>query len=101
MKRNKEARRIGREIEPYIYLVPTIVLFIFILAIPIFNLIRYSLGDSNIIQGYKGWNQFKNFKYLTSPKFFRSVKVTLIYDLCLLWRFRCCVFWNHYGAGAG
>ena len=56
MKRNKEARRIGREIEPYIYLVPTIVLFIFILAIPIFNLIRYSLGDSNIIQGYKGWN---------------------------------------------
>ena len=40
MKRNKEARRIGREIEPYIYLVPTIVLFIFILAIPIFNLIR-------------------------------------------------------------
>lgn len=79
MKRNKEARRIGREIEPYIYLVPTVVLFIFILAIPIFNLIRYSLGDSNIIQGYKGWNQFKNFKYLTSPKFFHSVKVTLIY----------------------
>lgn len=79
MKRNKEARRLGREIEPYVYLVPTIVLFIFILAIPIFNLIRYSLGDSNIIQGYNEWNYLKNFKYLTSSKFLGSVKVTLIY----------------------
>lgn len=65
--------------EPYIYLLPTIVLFIFILAIPLFDLFKYSMGDSNIIQGYKGWNNFKNFSYLANPKFLGSIKVTLLY----------------------
>lgn len=43
--------------EPYLYLLPTIVLFVFILAVPLFNLFKYSLGDSNIIQGFKEWNR--------------------------------------------
>lgn len=67
------------KVEPYLYLLPTIVLFIFILAIPLFNLFKYSLGDSNIIEGYKGWNSFKNFKYLAHPDFLKSIKVTVIY----------------------
>ena len=65
--------------EPYLYLLPTIVLFVFILAVPLFNLFKYSLGDSNIIQGFKEWNSFENFKYLGSPKFLSSVWVTVIY----------------------
>ena len=65
--------------EPYLYLLPTIVLFVFILAVPLFNLFKYSLGDSNIIQGFKEWNSFENFKYLGRPKFLSSVWVTVIY----------------------
>ena len=79
MKPAKTSDNLGRTIEPYVYLLPTIILFIFILAIPIINLIRYSLGDSNIIQGYKEWNHFENFKYLTNKKFLGSVKVTAFY----------------------
>lgn len=79
MKRTKTPDHLGRTIEPYVYLMPTIILFVFILAIPIFNLIKYSLGDSNIIQGYKEWNHFENFKYLTNKKFLGSVKVTAFY----------------------
>lgn len=65
--------------EPYLYLLPTIILFLFILAVPLYNLVKYSLGDSNIIQGYREWNGFANYAYLSSPKFLGSVKVTLIY----------------------
>ena len=79
MKRTKTPDHLGQTIEPYVYLLPTIILFVFILAIPISNLIKYSLGDSNIIQGYKEWNHFENFKYLTNKKFLGSVKVTAFY----------------------
>lgn len=68
-----------RKLEPYLYLAPTIVLFIFILAIPLYNLVKFSLGDSNIIQGYLGWNNFENFEYLTKSRFLDSVQVTLAY----------------------
>ena len=79
MKRTKTPDYLGQTIEPYVYLLPTIILFVFILAIPISNLIKYSLGDSNIIQGYKEWNHFENFKYLTNKKFLGRVKVTAFY----------------------
>lgn len=68
-----------RKLEPYLYLAPTIVLFVFILAIPLYNLFKFSLGDSNIIQGYLGWNNFENFEYLTKSRFLDSVQVTLAY----------------------
>ena len=79
MKSNRTPSRLGRTVEPYVYLLPTIILFIFILAIPFFNLVKYSLGDSNIIQGFKEWNNFENFEYLTKTKFLKSVKVTVLY----------------------
>lgn len=76
---NNRKLRLGKTIEPYMYILPTVVLFIFILAIPFFHLLKYSLGESNIVQGFVKWNDFKNFKYLASKKFLDSVKVTLIY----------------------
>lgn len=79
--RNSKNPALGRAVEPYLYIAPTVVLFLFVLAIPLFNLVKYSLGDSNIIQGFQGFNHFANFKYLTSPKFLGSLKVTLIYVL--------------------
>lgn len=80
MRRKTKANPLtAGKVEPYLYLLPTIVLFIFILAVPLFNLFKYSLGDSNIIQGYKEWNNFENFTYLASPKFLSSVWVTIVY----------------------
>ena len=76
MSKPSKRPRLGRAAEPYIYLFPTIVLFVFILAIPLFNLVKYSLGESNIIQGFVRWNDFENFSYLTSKKFLGSVQVT-------------------------
>lgn len=79
MRGKNTPSRLGRAVAPYVYLLPTLLLFVFILAIPIFNLIKYSLGESNIIQGYREWNDFENFEYLTSKKFLDSVKTTLLY----------------------
>lgn len=78
MKQGK-IRRLYRIVEPYWYLLPTIALFLFILAVPVFNTGKYALGESNIIQGYQRWNHFENFEYLGSKKFLGSVHVTLIY----------------------
>lgn len=79
LHRNIRFKRLMRAAEPYLYLAPTIALFVFILLIPLFNLVKYSLGDSNIIQGFKEWNSFANFSYLANAKFLSSVAVTLIY----------------------
>lgn len=80
-KRTLRQRHTLRYAEPYIYLAPTIGLFFFILLIPLYNLFKYSLGDSNIVQGFKEWNNFDNFKYLANGKFLDSLKVTGIYVL--------------------
>lgn len=66
-------------VEPYLFIAPTVVIFVFVLAVPLVNLFRYSLGDSNIIQGYKEWNDFENFAYLLDPDFLSSLFVTLKY----------------------
>lgn len=69
----------SKKLIPYLFILPTVVLFVFILAIPFYNLVQFSLGDSNIIQGYTKWNDFSNFKYLASKEFLETVKVTVIY----------------------
>lgn len=66
-------------IEPYLFIAPTILLFILVLVIPLVNVIWFSLGDSNIIQGFKEWNGFKNFTYLISDRFMKSLGVTFVY----------------------
>ena len=78
MKRKKDEGR-PRSIEPYLFVAPTVIIFVFVLAIPLVNLVRYSLGESNIIQGYREWNNFENFLYLISPDFLASLAVTLKY----------------------
>lgn len=66
-------------IEPYLFIAPSIIIFVFVLAIPLFNLLRYSFGEANIIEGYKGWNKFENFKYYLNPNFLSSLWVTVKY----------------------
>lgn len=67
------------KIEPYLFILPTIILLILVLAIPLFNVFKFSMGDSNIIQGYIEWNSFENFEYLSTEKFLKSLGTTVIY----------------------
>lgn len=67
------------KIEPYMFILPTVLLFVLVLAVPLFNVFKFSLGDSNIIEGFKAWNSFENFEYLTTTKFLKSLGVTAIY----------------------
>ena len=78
MKITKKHHR-NRSIEPYLFIAPTVVIFVFVLLVPLYNLFKYSFGDSNIIEGFKGWNSFSNYKYLKSTRFFNSILVTLRY----------------------
>lgn len=67
------------KIEPYLFILPTVILLIFILGIPLVNVVRFSLGKSNTIQGFIEWNSFGNFQYLVSSKFLKALGVTGIY----------------------
>ncbi len=67
------------KIDPYLFILPTVILLVFILGIPLVNVVRFSLGKSNIIEGFIKWNSFGNFRYLASSKFLKSLGVTGIY----------------------
>lgn len=67
------------KIEPYLYIFPTVILLILVLGIPLVNVFRFSMGKSNVIQGYLEWNSFENFKYLIEPEFLSSLRITVIY----------------------
>ncbi|QPZ38253.1 carbohydrate ABC transporter permease [Paramicrobacterium chengjingii] len=78
--RVKRAKSLTKSrVEPYIFILPTVALFAVVLIIPIANLTLYSLGDSNLFQGFTGWNNFENFSYLASAKFLQTVLVTVIW----------------------
>jgi len=68
-----------QRLEPYLFILPTVALFLLVLAWPLLNLVIFSFGDSNIIQGYTGWNNFENYKFLGTPAFLKTVLVTLIW----------------------
>ena len=42
------------------------------LGVPLINLV-YAVGDSNIYQGFTGWNSFENFRYLAISRFAKTI----------------------------
>lgn len=67
------------KIEPYLFILPTAILLILVLGIPLVNVFKFSLGKSNIIQGFLEWNSFENFNYLATPEFIKALGVTAVY----------------------
>ena len=66
--------------EPYIYLLPTVILMIILLVIPIFMVIRYSFYDNVIINKNPEFVGLENFKeVLTNKSFLVAVKNTSIF----------------------
>lgn len=80
MKVHRAARKpTAARLEPYLFILPTVALFVLVLVIPLSNLVLYSLGDSNIYEGFTGWNSFENFRYLGTPRFLNTVWVTVVW----------------------
>ncbi|WP_240903990.1 sugar ABC transporter permease [Bacillus sp. N1-1] len=67
-------------IEPYVYLIPVVILMVVLLVIPIFLVIRYSFYDNVIINKNPEFVGFENFKeLLTNKSFLVAVKNTTIF----------------------
>lgn len=66
--------------EPYLYLLPTIVLMLLLLVIPICMVIQYSFFDNVIIEKNPEFVGLKNYiKLLTDNSFFVAIKNTLFF----------------------
>lgn len=67
---------------PYIYLTPAIIIILVIFAIPLFNLLWYSFAKVDLIGKFNGWVWLKNYKYLFTPEFTKTLLKTLIWVVC-------------------
>lgn len=69
-----------KKTEPYLYLIPTIILIVVLLIIPICMVISYSFFDNVIINKNPTFVGFENFKKIFNNKtFFVAVKNSLIF----------------------
>lgn len=77
VKRNKKLLYLKKKSEPYLYLLPTILIMITLLVIPISMVIRYSFFDNVIINKNPEYIGVENYvKVLTNKTFFVAVKNT-------------------------
>lgn len=67
---------------PYIYLIPAVVIIVAIFAIPLFNLLWYSFAKVDLIGNFRGWVGLKNYEYLLTPEFGKTLVRTLIWVVC-------------------
>jgi len=79
---NKKNVRLKRNITPYVYILPTIILMTILLVIPIVMVIRYSFFDNVIINKHPVFVGLSNYKkVLTDPTFHVAIKNTLFFVL--------------------
>lgn len=80
LRSNRKIQKLKKNSEPYLYLLPTIILMTVLLVIPIFMVIRYSFYDNVIINKNPAFIGFGNFnKILTDKSFLVAVKNTSIF----------------------
>ena len=76
----KTLQAMKRKREPYLYLLPTIVLMLLLLIIPICMVVRYSFFDNVIVKKDPVFAGLKNYAMILSDKtFFVAVKNTLFF----------------------
>jgi multiple sugar transport system permease protein len=77
---NRKSGYLKKKLEPYLYLIPTVILMVVLLVIPIFMVIRYSFYDNVIINKNPVFVGFNNFvEVLTDKSFLVAVKNTMIF----------------------
>ena len=75
-------KRKRKNVLPYIYLTPAVVIIIAIFAIPLINLLWYSFARVNLIGHFQNWVGLKNYQYLFSSDFIKTLGRTLIWVVC-------------------
>ena len=84
MKNNKTYTLLNKA-EPYLWILPSVVLMAIFIVIPIGSVFRMALSEVNkagIIKGFAGFANFN--KVLTSDKFALVLKNTLIWTVCVV-----------------
>lgn len=83
LKFNRKSQSLKKKSEPYLYLLPTILLMVILLVIPIYMVIRYSFYDNVIVNKNPEFVGFQNFKeILADESFLVAVKNTSIFVGC-------------------
>jgi multiple sugar transport system permease protein len=71
---------LGRRLEPYAYVLPTVLLMVVLMLVPIAMVIRYSLMDNVIMKKQPVFAGFVNYtEVLTEPAFWNAVKNTAFF----------------------
>ena len=85
MKRNKTPRYLLRRTEPYLWILPSIVLMFIFIIIPIFSVLRMAFSRVTKTGLVKEFIWFDNFtKVLTSDKFLMVLKNTAIWTVAVV-----------------
>ncbi len=85
MKKNKTPRYLLRRTEPYLWILPSIVLMFIFIIIPIFSVFRMAFSRVTKTGLIKEFIWFDNFtKVLTSDKFMLVLKNTAIWTVCVV-----------------
>lgn len=79
-RKHKRWRGFKNSVEPYLYILPTIILLLALLIIPIFMVIRYSFFDNVIIKKDSVFVGLSNYiTVLTDNDFLTAIKNTMIF----------------------
>ncbi|MCC2256260.1 sugar ABC transporter permease [Ruminococcus sp. CLA-AA-H200] len=74
MKKTKK-----KNVLPYIYLTPAVIIIIAIFAIPLINLLWYSFARVDLIGNFQNWVGLKNYEYLLTDDFAATLIRTLLW----------------------
>ena len=75
-------KKLLRKTEPYLWILPSIVLMVVIIIVPIFNVFKMSMSKvtkAGLIKGFIGFENFR--KVLSTPTFGMVLKNTLVWTL--------------------
>ncbi len=75
----------ARKIEPYIWLLPSIIVMCSMIIIPIFNVFRASVTEISKVGVYKDFNGFENYiSVFKRPAFWNTLKNTMIWTVVVV-----------------
>ena len=81
MNRNRRLK----QAEPYLWMLPSILLMAVMIVIPIVTVFRLSLSEISRANIVKGFNNFENFKeVLSSPTFWHTLQNTLVWTVVVV-----------------
>ncbi len=76
---------IQKKVEPYLWMLPSLILMTVMIAVPIVTVFQLSLSEISRAGVIKGYNDFKNFKMIfASPTFWHTLQNTLVWTVAVV-----------------